>query len=153
MTRRDFVAATLAAYTGPIPHALITADLAEHINDANWPNANKPVSTGSRGCWRPRGQGKQNIISARRDRQRAAPATAIAPVVPQATYVAAYNYRAEWPHHKKLFAVIDTQAASREMAEPNAVAPFFSRNIQSLGNAQRSAAQTRALSFTKPSEP
>ncbi len=63
------------------------------------------------------------------------PRTVSAPsLAPEATYTAVYNHRVEWPHYKKLFDVLNTHAASPEMAESSSAPPFFSGNLQSLGD-------------------
>jgi len=70
------------------------------------------------------------IILGRMDLSRAPTASSVSPDV---TYTAVYNHRAEWPHYKKLFDVVDTHAASPEMAVSSSVPAFFSGNVQSLG--------------------
>jgi hypothetical protein len=61
-------------------------------------------------------------------------AGAMASLGADVTYTAAYRHQTEWPNYKKLFAVIDTRAGSPEMAVSNNVPPFFSGNVQSLGD-------------------
>lgn len=61
--------------------------------------------------------------------------TAAFSLPPGATYTAVYNHRAEWPHYKKLFAVIDSHAANPEMEVSNSAPPFFSGDLESLGDA------------------
>lgn len=73
----------------------------------------------------------QAVILTRVDLARS---TAASSLPAGATYTAVYNHRAEWPHYKKLFGVIDTHAASPEMAVSNSAPPFFSGDLESLGD-------------------
>ncbi|MBV9084580.1 MAG: hypothetical protein JOZ62_18045 [Acidobacteriaceae bacterium] len=54
-----------------------------------------------------------------------------APLPQDVTYVAVYNHGAEWPHYKKLFAIVDRTPGSPEAPETPA---FFSANVRSLGD-------------------
>jgi hypothetical protein len=56
------------------------------------------------------------------------------PLAPGVTYAAVYNHQAEWPHYKKLFALIDTHAINPQMTVSNSTPTFFSGNLQSLGD-------------------
>jgi hypothetical protein len=48
-------------------------------------------------------------------------------------YTAAYHRAFDWPRYQKLLAVIDRTAVSPEMQQSQSMMPFFSRNVQSLG--------------------
>ncbi len=54
---------------------------------------------------------------------------------PQTIYAAFYNHAAEWPHYKKLFGVLDGPSGAREPGMASTTPPFFSGNIEALGNA------------------
>lgn len=90
MTRRTLLLNAAAALYRHSPAIWIRADIAGHIRDANWPDANNPVGFGSllkpfltlgylathseapvvhcsgtiAGCWYPPGHGRQDIIGA-----------------------------------------------------------------------------------------
>lgn len=68
-------------------------------------------------------------------RMNLAPSTnALIPMTPNARYIAVYNRSAEWPRYKKLFGILDrTPSGAEGPATPNGP-PFFSGNLQSLGD-------------------
>ena len=54
---------------------------------------------------------------------------------PQTTYVAFYNHAVEWPHYRKLFAVLDAPSGAREPGMASETPAFFSGNVGDLGTA------------------
>jgi hypothetical protein len=74
-----------------------------------------------------------NIIVLSRLDLRPNTSTAIA-VPGNTTYIAVYNHAAEWPRYKKLFGILDrTPSGPEGPMTPNG-APFFSGNLESLGD-------------------
>lgn len=72
------------------------------------------------------------ILLTRLNLSRGSNTTAAVPS--DATYVAVYNHAGEWPRYKKLFAILDrTPTGPEAPASPNSP-PFFSANVQSLGD-------------------
>ncbi len=65
------------------------------------------------------------IELSRKTESRAVPA--------DATYTAVYNHALEWPHYTNLFAILDRSAGNPEMQASPETPPFFSGNLQSVG--------------------
>ena len=63
------------------------------------------------------------------------PSSAALTLPADVTFAAGYNHATEWPHYTKLFALIERNASNRESPVYAGTPPFFSRNVQSLGNA------------------
>jgi hypothetical protein len=61
------------------------------------------------------------------------PVASLSTVSADVTYAAVYQRALDWPQYTKLFGLIDRTPSSPETQQSQSAPPFFSRNLQSLG--------------------
>lgn len=69
-----------------------------------------------------------------------------------ATYAAAFDRRIEWPRYKQLFNLIDRTPQNPETTPGQNTPPFFSGNLQSLGNVLSSLQRASIVSREESSQ-